>query len=312
MPALFLRHLRRNAVAFLALFVALGGTSLAAATVITGKNVKNSSLTGADVRNSSLTGTDVKDKSLSPGDFNGSVTGAQGATGAKGETGAQGPKGEAGAQGPKGEAGAQGPKGESGPQGPQGAAGPQGPQGDTGPAGSSDTAAQVRDKLLTVDGSGSGIDADLLDGFGASDFLRSNATAGGDLTGTYPTPTIAAGAVTGGQGGKIADNTITGADISESTLDCATIPGCTGLTGYQRIANAAAVGGNNQVTGTASCPQGTRVMGGGVVPAVTDGQQWFSIRVAASYPISDTTWSATAINTSGTQLTFTWWATCAS
>ena len=118
-PAL-LRHLRHNGIAFLALFVALGGTSFAAATVITGKNVKNSSLSGADVRNSSLTGSDVKDKSLSPGDFNGSVTGAQGATGP------QGPKGDTGAQGPKGETGAQGPKGDTGAQGVQGPTGPTG------------------------------------------------------------------------------------------------------------------------------------------------------------------------------------------
>jgi hypothetical protein len=46
-------------VAYLALFVALGGSSYAAIT-ITGKNVKNSSLTGKDVKNNSLTGSDVK------------------------------------------------------------------------------------------------------------------------------------------------------------------------------------------------------------------------------------------------------------
>ena len=68
-----LHHLRRNAVAYLALFVALGGTSFAAATVITGKNVKDSSLTGADVKKGSLTGSDVKNKSLAPADFSGSV-----------------------------------------------------------------------------------------------------------------------------------------------------------------------------------------------------------------------------------------------
>ena len=91
-----LRHLRRNAVAYLALFVALGGTSFAAATVITGKNVKNGSLTGKDVKNSSLTGGDVKNKSLTPSDFSGSVTGPQGP---KGDTGLQGPKGDQGAPG---------------------------------------------------------------------------------------------------------------------------------------------------------------------------------------------------------------------
>jgi len=92
-----LQHLRRNAVAYLALFVALGGTSFAAATVITGKNVKNSSLTGADVKNSSLTGTDVKRQSLTPSDFKGSV---------QGDTGPQGPKGD---NGPPGASGLTGP-----------------------------------------------------------------------------------------------------------------------------------------------------------------------------------------------------------
>jgi Collagen triple helix repeat (20 copies) len=129
MQVKFVRHLRSNAVAFLALFVALGGSSFAAVTVITGKNVKNGSLTAADVKNSSLTGADVKDKSLSPGDFNGSVTGL------KGDTGPQGPKGDTGAQGPKGDTGAQGPKGDTGAQGPKGDTGAQGAQGPTGPAG---------------------------------------------------------------------------------------------------------------------------------------------------------------------------------
>ena len=92
-------HLRRNAVAYLALFVALGGTSFAAATVITGKNVKDSSLTGADVKKGSLTGSDVKNKSLAPADFNGSVTGPQGPQGA---TGPQGPKGDTGTNGTNG------------------------------------------------------------------------------------------------------------------------------------------------------------------------------------------------------------------
>ena len=101
------RHLRRNAVAYLALFVALGGTSFAASTVITGKNVKDSSLTGADVKNSSLTGGDVKNKSLTPRDFKGSVQGP------KGDTGPQGAKGDAGLQGAKGEAGVQGERGPS-------------------------------------------------------------------------------------------------------------------------------------------------------------------------------------------------------
>jgi hypothetical protein len=55
-------------VAYLALFVALGGSSYAAIR-ITGKNVKNSSLTGKDVKNSSLTSSDVKNRSLLSKDF---------------------------------------------------------------------------------------------------------------------------------------------------------------------------------------------------------------------------------------------------
>jgi Collagen triple helix repeat (20 copies) len=103
-----------NVMATLAVFVALGGTSFAAATLITGKNVKDSSLTGADVRTGGLTGSDVKDKSLSPADFSGSVAGpagARGITGTSGEAGAQGAKGEPGGPGAKGDTGAQGAAG---------------------------------------------------------------------------------------------------------------------------------------------------------------------------------------------------------
>jgi hypothetical protein len=48
-----------TAIALVALFVALGGTSYAAL-VVTGRNVRNGSLTGADVRTNSLTGVDVR------------------------------------------------------------------------------------------------------------------------------------------------------------------------------------------------------------------------------------------------------------
>ena len=110
--------------------------------------------------------------------FNGSTWGAyvnlKGSTGATGATGATGPKGDTGATGPTG------PQGPAGPTGPTGATGPQGPAGADG---SPDTAAQVRAKLVTVDGSGSGIDADLLDGSHASAFaLLSGATFSGTVT----------------------------------------------------------------------------------------------------------------------------------
>ncbi len=70
------------------------------------------------------------------------------------------------------------PTGLRGPPGPAGEAGPEGPQGPRGPAGgegSPDTPQQVRDKLVQVDGAGSGIDADRLDGAEAGDFVRTAA-----------------------------------------------------------------------------------------------------------------------------------------
>jgi hypothetical protein len=75
---------------------------------------------------------------------------------------------------------------------PPGTPGPQGPTGPQGPQGSADTGAQVLDKLLTVDGAGSTLDADTLDGQSANTFLGATAAAGGDLTGSYPNPGIGA------------------------------------------------------------------------------------------------------------------------
>jgi len=61
-----------------------------------------------------------------------------------------------------------------GPQGPQGL---KGDQGDPGVDGSPDTAAEVLAKLITVDGTSSGLDADLLDGHHASDFENAGTAA---------------------------------------------------------------------------------------------------------------------------------------
>ena len=94
-------------VAFVALFFAIGGSSFAAdavdsaAKLVTGKNVKNSSLTGKDVKNSSLTASDVKDRSLLAADFKSGQlpAGPAGSAGPKGETGSRGPQGQTGEAG---------------------------------------------------------------------------------------------------------------------------------------------------------------------------------------------------------------------
>jgi hypothetical protein len=60
--------------------------------------------------------------------------------------------------------------------------------------------------------------ANLLDNLDSTDFLRSNAAAGGDLSGSYPSPQIAAGAVAGGAGGEIADGTVSSADLQNNGI----------------------------------------------------------------------------------------------
>ncbi len=59
----------------------------------------------------------------------------------------------------------------------QGVQGVPGEPGPTGPAGSPDTAQQVLDKIVQVDGDGSGLDASLLDGVNSTGFLRSDGKA---------------------------------------------------------------------------------------------------------------------------------------
>src|SRR3954467_4850936 len=61
-------HARRNAVAYVALFVALGGTSYAAVNLpknsVGTKQLKNNAVTSTKVRDGSLTGADVNESAL--------------------------------------------------------------------------------------------------------------------------------------------------------------------------------------------------------------------------------------------------------
>src|SRR5262249_15207564 len=83
----------------------------------------------------------------------------------------------AGQPGQPGQPGPAGQTGETGPQGPQGIQGEKGDKGEPGTSGSADTPAQILQKLSTVDGSGPGLDASLLDGHDSTAFLGVSAKA---------------------------------------------------------------------------------------------------------------------------------------
>lgn len=101
MPSSLVTHLRRNLIAYVALFVALGGTSYAAVSLprnsVGTAQVKKSAVTSAKVKNGSLVAKDFKAGQL--------PRGAQGLKGDTGATGVQGPAGVDGATGEKGDKG---------------------------------------------------------------------------------------------------------------------------------------------------------------------------------------------------------------
>jgi hypothetical protein len=70
-----LGHLRSNAIAYLALIVALSGTAYAAKKV-NSKQIKDNAVQSVDVKDENLTGSDVKDGSLGTGDVADGVLGS--------------------------------------------------------------------------------------------------------------------------------------------------------------------------------------------------------------------------------------------
>lgn len=140
------QHARHHLVGYLALFVALGGTSYAAA------KLPDGSVGARQLAANAVTSAKIKDHSVASRDLALGVIpaakvgpqGPKGDTGLDGATGATGPSGPAGTAGPKGDAGLQGAPGATGAIGATGAAGATGPAGApgatgaTGPIGPSD------------------------------------------------------------------------------------------------------------------------------------------------------------------------------
>ncbi len=102
-----LAHVRRQGVAYLALFVALGGTSYAAFRLpknsVGTKQLKNGAVTAAKVKKGTLKGVDFAKGQIPDGPRG--LTGATGPAGPAGSTGAAGAQGPGGTRGPKGDPG---------------------------------------------------------------------------------------------------------------------------------------------------------------------------------------------------------------
>jgi hypothetical protein len=103
-------HLRRNVVAYLALFAAVGGTSYAAV------RLPRNSVGRSQLMRNAVTSAKVRDRSLLARDFKRGVL-------------KPGPRGPAGPQGAAGSQGADGAPGQTGPPGQPGAPGQPGPAG---------------------------------------------------------------------------------------------------------------------------------------------------------------------------------------
>jgi hypothetical protein len=107
MPEQIMLHLKANAIAYVALFVALGGSSYAAVRLTPGsvgtRALAKGAVTNANLAKNSVTSTNVANGSLTKSDFKSGVLGGSGAVSAdKGAKLAAGPAGPQGEPGPRG------------------------------------------------------------------------------------------------------------------------------------------------------------------------------------------------------------------
>jgi hypothetical protein len=117
-----------------------------------------------------------------------------------------------GSPGADGLAGAAGPGGTAGANGKDGGTGPIGPTGPTGPSGSPDTGSQILTKLAPVDGAGSSLDADTLDGFDGASFGREIAVQ--DVATTFSVASSACTATTSSVPAGVLDSDYMVADFA--------------------------------------------------------------------------------------------------